>query len=71
MVFSEKATKGVLVTSSDFTPEARRFAKNNGVELINHSDLTRLLNTYFGTNWPSFIDRIILMREIETNENSS
>jgi len=69
VVSSDKATKGVLVTSSDFTPEARNFAKENGVELINHSNLTRLLNTYFGTNWPSFVDRIILTRKFETSED--
>ena len=34
VVMSENANKGILITTSDFTEEARSFAKNKNLELI-------------------------------------
>jgi restriction system protein len=48
----QKATKGTLITCSDYTREARRLEKSNPrIELINISDLTRLLNLHLGPLW--------------------
>jgi restriction system protein len=40
-----KIGKGVLVTISDYTDEAKAFGDRNGVEIVNHSALTRLLDS--------------------------
>lgn len=60
VVTNEKSTKRVLVTSSTFTNEAKKFAeKNPSIELINNSDLVELLNSSFGPYWISKIEKII------------
>lgn len=57
---STKATKGVLVTSSDFTKEAIKFAKENpSIELINHKQLSQLFNEQHGPYWIYKIERHI------------
>ncbi|MUL29472.1 restriction endonuclease [Priestia megaterium] len=64
VVISQKATKGILITSADFAPSAKKEAQNNpNIELINHTKLTQLLNTYMGTNWIYYLDRIIMNQE--------
>ena len=40
---ADKAVKGILITTSDFTPQAREFAERVGLELINLAQLQRLL----------------------------
>jgi restriction system protein len=40
-----KISKGILVTISDYTDEAKAFGDRNGVEIVNHSALTRLLDS--------------------------
>jgi len=42
-VTAEKAVKGILITTSDFTPQAREFAERVGLELINLPQLQSLL----------------------------
>ncbi|WP_340392474.1 restriction endonuclease [Paenibacillus sp. FSL E2-0190] len=64
VVHSEKATKGVLVATSNFSLESKRFAEKNGIELINHDDLVKLLNLYLGSNWVAYLDRIIQLRRL-------
>lgn len=60
VVSNEKATKGVLVSTSEFTSEARKFEKDNRrLELIGNKDLQMLLNKYFGPKWPTYVDSII------------
>lgn len=54
-----KSNKGVLVTTSDFTGPAKKFASDNNIELINGKELQTLLNTHFGTKWPLHLDYII------------
>jgi restriction system protein len=70
VVSDEKATKGVLVSSSDFTSEARKFEKNNRrLELIGNKDLQILLNKYFGPKWPTYIDSIIARSSAKKRSN--
>jgi restriction system protein len=60
VVTSTKATKGVLVTSSDFTKEAKKFANENpSIELINHKQLSTLFNEQHGPYWVHKIERYI------------
>jgi len=57
IVSNEKATKGVLVCTSRFTPSARKLEKENSrLELIDHEDLQQLLNEHLGPAWPNHID---------------
>jgi restriction system protein len=42
-VTAERAVKGILITTSDFTAQAREFAERVGVELIGLAGLQNLL----------------------------
>ena len=42
-VTADRAVKGILITTSDFTVQAREFAQRVGVELIDAAQLQRLL----------------------------
>ncbi len=42
-VTADRAVKGILITTSDFTAQAREFAQRVGVELIDAAQLQRLL----------------------------
>ena len=60
VVIDKKATKGILITTSKFSSESRKFEKNNpSIELIDLSDLMKLLNSYLGTYWTEKLDKII------------
>ena len=60
VVNDKKATKGILITTSKFSSESRKFEKNNpSLELIDLSDLMKLLNSYLGTYWTEKLDKII------------
>ncbi len=60
VVSSEKATKGVLISNSEFTAPSKKFEKENrNLELIGNKELQVLLNSYFGSNWSQRIDFII------------
>lgn len=57
VVASTKVTKGVLVTSSDFTSDAIKFANENpSIELINYKQLSTLFNEQHGPYWIYKID---------------
>lgn len=43
VVMSENANKGILITTSDFTTQAKNFAKGKNLELINGSILNNLI----------------------------
>jgi restriction system protein len=45
-VTADKAVKGILITTSDFTPQAREFAERVGLELINLGRLQDLFAQY-------------------------
>jgi restriction system protein len=60
VVTSTKSTKGVLVTSSDFTNDAIKFANENpSIELINYKQLGILFNEQHGPYWIHKIDGYI------------
>ena len=60
VVSNEKANKGILVSSSDFTTEAKKFQyANPRLELIGNNDFQLLMNTHFGSKWSNNIDYII------------
>lgn len=63
VVLKFNATKGGVVSSTNYTKPARQFINgHSNIELIGHTELPNLLNKYLGTNWPFTIDKI-LMRE--------
>jgi restriction system protein len=67
VVSDEKATKGVFVCTSGFTPAARKLAnENRRLELLDHEDLQMLLNEYFGTSWSKYVLQIVSERITET-----
>jgi hypothetical protein len=41
-----RAMKGILITTADFSPDARRFAEGKPLELVNGTKLRELLNRY-------------------------
>lgn len=53
VVSHERASKGILVTTSDFTSAARMFATDKQLELINGGKLAELLETHLGKPRPS------------------
>jgi restriction system protein len=62
---SERATRAVLVASSDFTRGARRFAEaNERLDLVSGIDLVLLLNEFEGSNWPSRLDTLLADRPV-------
>ncbi|MDO5654629.1 MAG: restriction endonuclease [Flavobacteriaceae bacterium] len=59
-VTSEKATKGIFVTSTDYSKDAINYAMDNpSIELINGKQLATLMNEYFGIHWVSKIESIL------------
>ena len=45
-VTADRAVKGVFVTTSDFTPQAREFADKTGIELVDGAKLKALLHDH-------------------------
>jgi hypothetical protein len=45
-VMADKAVKGIFITTSDFTAQAKDFATQAGVELVNRARLDQLLEEY-------------------------
>jgi restriction system protein len=55
-----KATKGILITTSNFTRQAILFSEMNPrIELINFQKLTFLLNMHLGSDWPNRLDHLV------------
>ncbi len=63
VVNSEKANRGVLVTSGKFTPDAKNYADDNSMQLIDGDKFVLLLNEYLGTNWFQKLARILAESE--------
>ncbi|AVV51172.1 restriction endonuclease [Leptospira santarosai] len=60
VVHSEKANKGIIVSTSNFTKPAIAFEKRNPqIELIDYIHLSKLLAEYFGGNWPTRMQHFI------------
>lgn len=71
IVSNEKATKVVLVTTSEFTAPAKKLAKENAwLELVGQKDLQRLLNEFFGSKWPTHLD-FIISNSLSGNRNKN
>jgi restriction system protein len=72
VVSNERATKGVFVCTSRFTPAAKKLAdENRRLELIDHEDLQMLLNAHFGTAWSKYVLEIVLERIAETKSRNA
>jgi restriction system protein len=63
VVNSEKANRGVLVTSGRFTHDAQKFADDNSIQLIDGDQFVLLLNEHLGANWFQKLGRIIAESE--------
>lgn len=60
VVSRERATRGLLITTSSFTRSARSEAKEtNRIELIDYEALCGLFNEHFGPDWLLKIDSIV------------
>lgn len=65
VVSNERATKGVVVTTSRFTKGSKSLESGNArLELINGSALLLLLNEHLGTDWPDRLDRIVKASQV-------
>jgi restriction system protein len=64
VVNAEKANRGVLVTSGQFTRDAKQFADSNSIQLIDGDRFVRLLNEHLGANWVQKLDRFIADSEL-------
>jgi restriction system protein len=65
VVANERANKGVLVTTADFTRGARRLEVDDPrIELISGSQLVLLLNEYLGSTWPARMDYLTRERPV-------
>jgi restriction system protein len=71
VVNSEKANRGVLVTSGRFTIDAQKFADDNSIQLIDGDKFVLLLNEHLGANWFQKLDRIIAESEKHYQETRS
>jgi restriction system protein len=66
VVADEKVTKGIIITTSDFTRDAKAFAaKNPRLELIDGRRFIVLLNEHLGYNWVAHLDRLCTPSQIK------
>jgi restriction system protein len=67
VVEEQGANKGTIITTANFTKDARKFAESNHnrMELIDYSQLNNLLNTYLGQDWPVRLDSHITRMKAE------
>jgi restriction endonuclease Mrr len=64
VVSDGKSTNGVCVTTSNFTFDARQYAKRNPqLTLFSGKELVSYLDEYFGVTWHLRIDRLIWRSE--------
>lgn len=59
VVRDEKANKGAIVSTGNFTKDAQNFAERNFIELVDGSQLIVLLNEHLGTDWTLNIERLL------------
>ena len=68
-VSTELATKGVLVTTADFTRGERELESlNHRIELISGPQLVLLLNAHLGNTWPAHIEYLTRERPIRSTD---
>lgn len=66
VINDKKATKGILITTSKFSLESKKFENNNpSIELIDMFGLMKLLNSHLGTYWTEKLDKIIIEQKIK------
>lgn len=65
VMHAENANKGILITTSEFTRQARSFAADKQIELIDGNTLTGLLSKYFAED--ELEDSIIEEENIKLN----
>lgn len=59
-ISNHMASKGLFVTSTDFTIDAVKLSKRNPrIELINADQLVLLLNENFGIHWIHRVESIL------------
>lgn len=59
-VTDKKATKGTLITTSHFSPDAKKKAgENSSIELIAREELQQLLSEYLGQYWIIHTDALL------------
>jgi restriction system protein len=59
VVSDEKVNKGVLVTTNNFTEQAKQLAlRNPRLELVGGEQFVLLMNEYLGPRWPLHIERL-------------
>jgi len=63
VVSSERANKGILITNSNFTKAAEKFAKNKPLELINGNKLVQLLEKYLKEKVEKINEHLIIPEE--------
>jgi restriction system protein len=55
------ATRGVLICTSKFTAPTTAFAKRTArLELVHYGELCKKLNAAHGTDWPSYVSKIVV-----------
>jgi restriction system protein len=64
------ANRGVVVTSGKFTADAKKFADETSIQLIDGDKFVLLLNEHLGANWAQKLDRIIAESEKHYQETS-
>jgi restriction system protein len=66
------ATRGVLVTTSRFSPAAVEFAKSTArVDLVDHAELCRRFNETFGPKWPARVTSIIVSAQAKLGKKQA
>jgi restriction system protein len=66
VVSDRKATKGILISTSEFTKEATKFAdKNPQIELIGFTKLNTLLNIHISPSWPNRMYEIFRIKRFQ------
>jgi restriction system protein len=66
------ATRGVLVTTSRFSPAAVEFAKGTArIDLVDHTELCRRFNDTFGPRWPARISGIIVSAQAKLGKKQA
>lgn len=77
VVSSRKANKGILITTSDFTPAARAFAQGNPIELVEGIQFSHLLEDFegnssellpFGAMLPFEVQQFLVMIRSQASE---
>lgn len=69
-LYLPNATRGVLVTTSRFSPDAIEFAKGTArIDLVDQAELSRRFNVTFGPNWPTRISGMIISAKATLAKN--